>query len=116
MNGALAGENAEEVEFDLPNYADDDDTASGAIPMVDSEIDDSGEKPAGQRIHDYKIDTLRRRYPVDIHGNRVSPNNRRPEGVTIVVWKRLKEEDKKALWRLLVAMKLKSQRPQHHPL
>ena len=58
--GALAGENAEEVEFDLPDYADDQDAVSGAIPMDNPDVIDSGEKPAGQRIYDYKVDTLGR--------------------------------------------------------
>ena len=75
------GENAEEVEFDLPDPADDQDTVSGDVPM-ESAIDlEAEDKPSGQRIHDYKIDTLGRRCSVDIHGDRVAPNNGRPQRV-----------------------------------
>ena len=33
FEGVLSGENAEEVEFDLPDPADDQDTVSGDVPM-----------------------------------------------------------------------------------
>ena len=53
FEGVLAGENVEEVEFDLPDYADDRDAVSGAVPIEDVDVVDVENKPAGQRIHDY---------------------------------------------------------------
>jgi hypothetical protein len=58
---------------------------------------DNGDKVVESQIHDYKIDTLGRRYPVGIYGDRVIPNNRRPQGVPKDIWRRLKEGDRQSL-------------------
>jgi hypothetical protein len=41
-----------------------------------------GDEEKEPQVHDYKIDTLGRRYPVDVYGDRVIPNNRRPPRCT----------------------------------
>ena len=58
---------------------------------------DEGDVEKAPQVHDYKIDTLGRRYPVDVYGDRIIPNNRRPQGVPKDIWKRLKEADKLSL-------------------
>ena len=97
FEGVLSGDVPEEVDFDLPDGATDDDEVSGDFPMEGAVDPEAGGTPPESIIHDYKIDTLGRRYPVDIYGDRVIPNNRRPQGVPKNTWRRLKEEDKQSL-------------------
>ena len=68
FEGVLSGDIPEEVEFDLPEAADEEDNVSGDFPMESAVDPEAEDKPPEQIVHDYKIDTLGRRYPVDIYG------------------------------------------------
>ena len=72
----------------MPDHSDRDDAVSRAIPTEGDEAPEAGAEPPEQRVHDYAIDTFGRRYPVDIYGDRVIPNNRRPAGVPTQIWER----------------------------
>ena len=97
FEGVLSGDIPEEVDFDLPDGADDEGEVSRGFPMDGAVDPEAGGKPPEAITHDYKIDTLGRRYPVDIYGDRVIPNNRRPQGVPKDIWGRLNEGDKQSL-------------------
>ena len=90
----------EGVDFDLPEYDDDDPYKSGddpteshdqggAEPTVDADAATNREEP-----FDYGVDSIGRRYPRDEYGYRVIPGSRRPFGVPPNIWNSLSKGGK----------------------
>ena len=87
------------MDFDLPEYTDDDPYQSGEDPTnirdqgrVDPTASEGGIVIRAEPF-DYGTDSMGRRYPRGKYGYRITPGSRRPEGAPPNIWKNLSKED-----------------------